>query len=262
MTATLAARLADGALLHMRAHVGHARRGGLHHAFRYRVDYLLFAPEVTHQPPAFFSRNRFNLFSFYDSDHGGVRGTGTGAAWAWEKLTDSGLTRTPDMVLAFMTQPRFLGYGFNPVSFWMVLQDDTLVAVIAEVNNTFGQRHSYLCHLDQFAPMTANTQITAEKIFYVSPFQDVRGQYFFNFSLKPDRVAIRIQQIDGENGLDAGLTGRFQPLTARVILQSALARPGGALRVSFLILWHAIRLRLKGAKWRKLPPPPTHEISQ
>ena len=185
----LSCDLAAGAVLHLPADVTHARRGALRHAFRYRVDYLLFAPERV-QARGLFRLGRFGLFSFCAADHGGARGAGRGAAWAWEVLARAGLPRERDMTLALMTQPRFLGFWFNPVSFWMVLRGDALLAVIAEVNNTFGQRHSYLCHLPGFAPVGPADRLDADKVFHVSPFQDVAGRYEFRFSLNPADIGL------------------------------------------------------------------------
>ena len=258
---TLAGRLQAGDVLYLRADVRHARRGALRHAFRYRADFVLLAPE-TMRPPALLAHNRFGLMGFRDADHGGVRGAGRGAPWAWEQFAAAGMARRPGMVLGLLAQPRFLGHWFNPVSFWMVLEEDRLLAVIAEVNNTFGQRHSYLCHAPAFAPIAADTPLRAAKVFHVSPFQDVRGAYNFGFALHPDRIAIRIRQIDGANGLEAAMSGRFSPLGNRAILRAALARPGGSLRVLALIYWHALRLKMKGAAYHKLPAPPEDEISR
>lgn len=257
---SLAARLARGDVLHQRAEVRHARRGTLHHAFTYHVDYLLFAPE-TLRPPRLMSRNRFNLFAFHDRDHGGLRGAGRGADWAWDQFAKAGLSRSPDRVLALLTQPRFLGHWFTPVSFWMLLQGDALLAVIAEVNNTFGQRHSYLCARPDQAALSAADEICADKVFHVSPFQDVGGEYRFRFDLAPDRLSILIRQIDGANGLIASMTGPLAPLTNRAIVAATLRRPGGSLRVLALIYWNALRLKLKGAAYRPLPPRPDQEIS-
>lgn len=256
----LADRLAAGEVLHMAALVTHARRGAIRHAFRYGVDYLLLAPQHA-RGPALFSRNRFNLLSVHDRDHGGPRGAGEGAAWAWARLAEGGVTRQPGTVLALLTQPRLLGHWFTPVSFWMVLRGDTLLAAIAEVNNTFGQRHSYLCRLPGLAPLTARDTIGAEKIFHVSPFQDVAGEYRFNFALSPERLAIRIAHIDRENGLDAAMTGALRPLTGAGAIAAGLRRPGGSLRVLALIYWNALRLKLKGAAYRPPPTPPRKEIS-
>ena len=257
---SLAARLLAGKVLHMPSDVTHARRGAIAHAFRYRVDYLLFAPE-TMAPPALMSRNRFNLMAYFDSDHGGARGAGQGAAWAWARLAEAGFAPAPGRVLALLTQPRFLGYWFSPVSFWMLIEGDKTLAAIAEVNNTFGQRHSYMCALPGQAPLTAGDEIAAEKLFHVSPFQDVSGRYLFRFAVQTDRIAIRIGQFDGAEGLRAAMTGPLRPLTNRALIAAALRRPGGALRVVALIYWHALRLKLKGAAYHPLPSPPDQEIS-
>ena len=165
------------------------------------------------------------------------------------------------MTLALLTQPRFLWAWFNPVSFWMVIEGDRLLAVIAEVNNTFGQRHCYLCRNAGFVPIDPQGAITTDKVFHVSPFQDVQGAYTFNFSLRPDGITIRIRQTDADEGLDAAMSGRFAPLTSTTVLGACLRRPVGPIRILALIHWHALRLRLKGATYRRLPSPPQHEIT-
>lgn len=258
---TLAARLLRGEVLALRAEITHARRGALTHSFRSRTDHVLLAPE-TARPPRGLSLDRFNLLALHRRDHGGVRGAGKGVDWAWEQFARAGLDRGPSRVLALLTQPRFLGYGFNPVSFWMLIEGDALRAVIAEVNNTFGQRHSYLLVPSDGAPITAGTRLSARKVFHVSPFQDISGEYRFRFALRPDSLSIRISQIDGEAGVETAMTGPLVPLTTRVILGGALRRPGGALRVIAQIYWHALRLKLKGAAYRPCPPPPHEEISR
>lgn len=88
------------------------------------------------------------------------------------------------------------------------------------------------------------------------------GEYRFSFDLRPESVAIRIRQIDGTNGLETFMTGLFQPLTSRHLMRAALRRPGGSLRVLALIYWHALRLKMKGAAYHKLPAPPEDEISR
>ena len=258
---TLAARLAAGEVLALDAAISHARRGTLRHSFRMRADHVLLAPEAA-RPPRGLSLDHFNLLALYRRDHGGKRGAGTGADWAWARFAEAGFPRVPGRVLALLTQPRFLGYWFNPVSFWMLIEGDALCAVIAEVNNTFGQRHSYLLAQPDFAPITPATQLSARKVFHVSPFQDVAGDYRFRFSLRPDRVSILISQINGEAGVETAMTGALRPLTTGGIALSVLRRPGGALRVLAQIYWHALRLKLKGAAYRPLPPAPDEEISR
>ncbi|MBL4927325.1 DUF1365 domain-containing protein [Fuscibacter oryzae] len=256
----LAASLAAGEVRRIPAQTTHARRGGIRHAFRYHVDYMILCPE-TARPRQLFSIDRLNLASFHSRDHGGPRGQGRGAAWAREVLGEAGLD-TAGLTIALITQPRLLGLWFTPVSFWLALCGDDLLAVIAEVNNTFGHRHSYLCHLPDFAPITPQDEMVAQKVFYVSPFQRIAGSYRFHFDLRPDRFGVRIAQIDGAEGLIATMTGPITPLRSRDLLASLIRRPGGAARVLTLIFWNALRLRLKGARYQSPPPPPAQEISR
>ena len=245
------------AALYLAGRTTHLRRGTVSHRLAHRVDYLLIDPDAPARP-AFLSRNRFNLISVQDRDHGGPPGKGEGAVWARAVLAARG---APEVTLSLLTQPRFLWFSFNPVSFWLARQQGKLVAVIAEVSNTFGQRHSYLCHLPGFAPITPAAEMTAQKVFHVSPFQDVAGAYRFRFDLTASRVDIRIAYGNDTEGVMTTLTGSLTPLATRHILAAALRRPFGPLRTLALIYWHAARLRLKGATYRRLPPAPETEIS-
>lgn len=258
---SLSETLRAGQVLHMQASVAHARRGGLRHSFRYNTDYLLIAPEYA-KGPRVFSRNRFNLLAIHDRDHGGMRGAGEGTAWARTQFAEAGLVLSPGATIALLTQPRLLGHWFTPVSFWLALDDDGVRAAIAEVNNTFGQRHSYLCFLDGFIPMGPHDTVHANKVFHVSPFQDVEGRYAFNFAVSAKKIAIRITHQNGAEGVDAAMRGALVPLTSKVALAACLRRPGGSLRVLFLIGWNALKLKFKGARYRSLPKPPTDCISR
>lgn len=237
----------------------HARRGEIRNGFSYGVDYVLIDPELEATGPRLFSRNRFNLASVYDRDHGGPLSNGRGAVWARDVLTNAGLTLPPQILL--LTQPRFLGRVFNPVSFWLAMQGDALVAVIAEVSTPFGDRHSYLCHAPDFAPITQDTKITAPKSLHVSPFQDVQGHYEFTFDVTPQKIAIRILHRNGDQGVIAVLSGPRATMTNRGLIYASLRRPMGGLRISALIYWQALRLKLKGAKYRDRPTPPKTEVT-
>lgn len=242
---------------HVPAVTTHARRGRISNAFRYGVDFVLIDPEGG-RGPALFSRNRFNLAAVHDRDHGGPIAAGRGADWAQDILAARGLR---DARLLLLTQPRFLGYGFNPVSFWLAWHGAALVAVIAEVNTPFRDRHSYLCHLPDFAPITGKDRMLARKTLHVSPFQDVAGEYRFNFDITPARIAIRITHVNGDEGLVATLTGPRRPLTSAGLALAFLRRPFGALRTIALIYWQALRLKLKGARYRSRPEPAPEEIT-
>ena len=242
---------------HISGSTTHARRGEIQNAFRYGVDYVLIDPD-SQKAPLLFSRNRLNLASVLDRHHGGAVDAGLGKPWAEAVFSKAGLK--PERIL-LLTQPRFLTYAFNPVSFWLAFRGEDLVAVIAEVNNTFGDRHSYLCHLDSFVPITSSDRMDAQKIFHVSPFQQTAGSYQFAFDISQERIAIRISHFNGDEGLIATLTGARRPLTNRGLLGAALRRPFGPLRTIILIYWQALRLKLKGAPYKTRPTPPEQEVS-
>lgn len=245
--------------LHMPGETRHARRGGPDNAFAYGVDYVLVDPERD-SPRGLLSFNRFNLLSVHDRDHGGRRGSGDGVHWARRVLADAGLDHGGMRVL-LLTQPRFLGYWFNPVSFWMAFDGDELRAVIAEVNNPFGDRHSYLCHKPDFEAIGPGDVLQAEKVFHVSPFQRISGVYRFRFDIAADRIAISITLVDDRKGLAATLEGPLRPVTTSGLLRASLRRPAGALRTIALIYWQALKLKLKGARYRTRPEPPREEVS-
>jgi uncharacterized protein len=238
----------------------HKRKGEIRHSFRYGVDFVLIDPEAPVTRPGLLSRNRFNLVSVHDCDHGGPMKDGRGADWAHEVLAKHGLSGRA-LQLRLLTQPRFLGYVFNPVSFWLVLEGDALIAVIAEVSTPFGDRHSYLCHSPDFAPITKGTRITTPKSLHVSPFQEVKGSYEFSFDIRLDHISIAILHRNGDDGVLATLSGARMPLTNAGIVRASIARPLGALRTIILIYWQALRLKLKGAKYRTRPTPPKSEVT-
>jgi DUF1365 family protein len=238
----------------------HARKGQVGHKFRYGVDFVLLDAEAAIIGTGLFSRNRFNLVSVYDVDHGGPLKAGTGVVWVRRALKDAGLD-APHLRLLLLTQPRFMGYSFNPVSFWLVMDQAALVAVIAEVSTPFGDRHSYLCHAPGFAQITPATSIIKPKMLHVSPFQQVAGRYEFSFDIRADQIAIRILFRNGDESLVATLSGPRAPLSNLGMLTAALRRPFGALRTTVLIYWQALRLKLLGASYKARPTPTTNEIT-
>ena len=239
----------------------HGRAGDVDNAFRYSVDYCLMEPDAA-RGPALFSRNRRNLLALHDADHGGAPGEGRGTAWVREVLDRHGL-EAADGAILLLAQPRMLGHVFNPVAFWLCHgRDGTLRAVIAEVSNTFGDRHSYLCQHPDQRPITRHERLAAAKIFHVSPFQPVGGGYTFRFDVRADRVGVWIDYRVGDERLYATLTGARRPLTNRAILWGALRRPLGSRRVLGLIHWQALKLWWKGAPWHARPAPPGHEVSR
>ncbi|WP_298492087.1 DUF1365 domain-containing protein [uncultured Maritimibacter sp.] len=238
----------------------HARKGAVKNSFTYGVDYLLVDPGDAEGLRPLYARNAPGIMSLNDRDHGGPRGNGRGVAWAREVFASAGLA-LDDVRIWLLAQPRFLGFWFNPVAFWLAEREGQLVGVIAEVNNTMGDRHSYLCKRDHFAPIRPSDVIRAEKVFHVSPFQEIAGDYRFRFSFTLDRVAIVIDHVNGQGGVTATLTGPLNRLTYPRLAAATIRRPLGALRVMALILWQAAKLKWKGAPFRKRPEPPMEDVT-
>ncbi|WP_103332157.1 DUF1365 domain-containing protein [Pseudotabrizicola formosa] len=239
----------------------HGRKGAIRNSFRYTVDYVALDAEALVSGPALFGRNRRNLTALWDSDHGGPPGQGRGAAWVRDVLAAHGLPAPARILL--MAQPRVLGHVFNPVSFWLCHDAaGDLRVVIAEVSNTYGDRHSYLAHHDTHGPITREDTLQARKIFYVSPFQPIEGDYAFRFDITADRIGIWIDYTTPGGGLFTNLIGRRVPLTNAAILRACLRRPLGSRRVLALIHWQALKLALKGVKFRSHPKPPAEDVSR
>ncbi len=167
-----------------------------------------------------------------------------------------------------MTYPRVLGYVFKPVSFWFCERaDGTLAAIVAEVNNTFGERHCYLLAHDDGRPIAWGEELSARKVFHVSPFCRVEGRYRFRFLLAPrdggDRFVGRIDY-DGADGplLQTSVEGRLKPLTDRELLRTRFAFPAFTLGVIGRIHWQALKLWLKRVPFFTKPEPPALDVTR
>jgi len=241
----------------VRARVRHVRRVPAHHRFAYGVDYLLLDEAMLAGTPRarLFSFGRANLVSLQPSDHGVAHCRGVqGVRMAAKRAGIEGIAR-----VLLLAQPRYWGYTFNPVSFWFCLSAaGGLRAVLAEVHNTFGDRHIYLCANDNGRDIGAQQWLEAAKCFHVSPFFDIVGRYRFRFLLDDARLAVQILYEDGAGGgLATSLVGHRHPFTDGELLRTLVRRPLGAARTSAAIHWQAVRLWLKRVRhWRRPPPPP------
>lgn len=191
--------------------------------------------------------NRPALLSIHDQDHGDGRPL---LDWAEDVLQRSGI-EDADGEIWLQTFPRMLGYVFKPVSFWFCeRRDGTLRAVIAEVNNTFGDRHVYVLHQSGGAIVNGQT-LHADKAFYVSPFFEVQGRYRFRFfkTASGGRDLARIEYADDTGVLLlTSMSGVSRPLTHGQALLAWLRYPLFSLGVILRIHWQALRLWLKGAR--------------
>ena len=245
----------------VKVRVCHARRVPVKNRFAYEMDYLLLDEAALGATPGpkLFSYGRTNVVSLHPSDHGitdrnGIEGV--------RRLAKEAGVEGADRVL-LLTHPRYWGFTFNPVSFWfLVSRAGRLRAVLAEVHNTFGERHGYLCMMESGADIGPDRTTVSAKRFHVSPFFDIEGQDRFRFRLEEDRVAVRIVYDDGAGGgLTTSIAGDRRPFTDRELARALLRRPFGAARALALIHYQALRLYCKGARYRKRPRLPERHIT-
>ncbi len=245
----------------VRATVRHVRRTPVTNRFDYGVDYLLLdeATLAGEPGPRLFSFGRPNLVTLHAPDHG-IAGCG-GIREVRRLARDEGVDGVDRVLL--LTHPRYWGYTFNPVSFWFLMgAASNLRAVLAEVHNTFGDRHGYLCTGECGADIGPGSQVARAKRFHVSPFFDIAGEYRFRFLLDETRVAVWIAYDDGAGGgLDTAIVGARQPFSDRELVRALLRRPFGAARTTALIHWQALRLWRKGVAYRRRPEPPRHHVT-
>jgi DUF1365 family protein len=237
--------------------VVHKRVSPVRHRLRYRV-FNLFAdvdelPEIGKQF-RFFSYNSFNLLSLGDRNHGA--GDGTPIATHIRKIAKTALGGRNITRIFMFCYPRVLGYVFNPLTvYYCYDQAERLVLMIYEVNNTFGERNTYVI------PVEGGYHQSCCKIFYVSPFNRVEGHYGFRF-VPPGReltLGVSLRTADGPC-LNAYFSGVRQPLTDSALLQSFLSLPLLTVKVMSAIHWEALKLRLKGLKLKPRPAPPDPPI--
>lgn len=198
--------------------------------------------------------NRAGLFSYHDRDHGSRTGQ-PALDWAITVLNQHQLAHATHQI-ELITLPRVLGYVFNPVSFYLCHDDQAqLRAVICEVNNTFGETHSYICRADDGGTIQPDTLITAEKLFHVSPFLTRDGHYAFRFNATENGFAAWIDYFTPQAGkqLLTALTGTYQPATSHNLRKAFFAYPLVTLVAVGRIHWQALKIIAKGIKYIAKP---------
>jgi DUF1365 family protein len=232
--------------------VMHARLHNAHHRFNYRVLAMMLDLDRLNEAQVqsrFFSVNRFNLYSFYEKDHGPCDGSSL-AGWVREQLQPLDLTDRAERIL-LLCYPRILGYVFNPISVFFIYDDEEkLVALIYEVRNTFGGKHAYV-HKVQPGQMTpAGIRQEQDKLFYVSPFLPMNMRYHFRVVPPGECIKLRIFETqDGKPALTATFAGYQKNITAKHLVTEFMRIPFVTLKIILGIHYEALRLWWKGAPY-------------
>ncbi len=238
-----------------RGHTVHARRSPADHIFRYPLAMLALDLDRIDDEARrlrLFAHNARGPVAFNDADHLGLRGRGA-AANARALARRAGCEDLGGPVIV-VTNPRTAGYVFNPVSFWFLYAGDgDLACALAEVNNTFGERHTYV--LDDLERQDDGSLLSARpKRLHVSPFFPTDQEYRFRLREPGDRFTARIDVWeDGERPFWAQVEGHAQPLTDRALARYLLGYPLMPVRVIGGIHFEAARLALKKVPFHRKP---------
>ncbi len=245
-------------------HVVHRRLAPRRHHLRYALFQVLF--DLDHLPALdrrlrWFSHNCQNLFSFFDRDHGDGR-AGPLRGYVEDVLGQAGIDIRGGPI-RLLCMPRMFGHVFNPISiYWCHHADGRLAAMLYEVNNTFGQRHSYLIPAN---PCTEEAFVkqSCDKALHVSPFMDMTMAYDFVISPPGKAVSTSVngRTGDGEPMIIANFSGARREFTDARLIRLVVVYPLMTWKVILAIHWEAAKLLAKGLRLKPAPPPPDRPVS-
>jgi hypothetical protein len=229
--------------------VTHTRFKPVRHFLKYKTFSLLIDLDeinLLDKSIGIFSHNKFNIFSFYDKDHGDRDG-GNLKDWVISNLKKFQIKEniTNIKVLCY---PRILGYVFNPLSIFYCYEKEKLVAIFYEVKNTFNEQHTYVFKIKN------NEEIIQKcrKKFYVSPFMDMETFYNFKLLNPNDKLSVFIKQTDADGTiLTATQTGDKKEFSFKQLAINFLKYPLMTIKIISSIHYEALLLWKKGAIYRK-----------
>jgi len=192
-----------------------------------------------------FSYNRFNIFSFYDKDHGDRDGKAL-KVWVLDNLKKFNINENINKI-KLLCYPRIFGYVFNPLSVFYCYEDNSLKAIFYEVKNTFNEQHTYI-----FKVKDNKIEQKCKKKFYVSPFMDMDTYYNFKLLNPNEKLSISIKQTDKEDVvLTAVQTGARKEFTFKQLIINFFRYPLMSIKIISAIHFEALLLWKKGAIYRK-----------
>lgn len=246
--------------------VWHTRLRPRRHHFSYPTFFLMLPMRTLRERPeaaGVLAWNRPGALAYRDTDHGDSRGPAQGGALAWlEELLHSEGMDDAQGEIWLHCYPRVLGYSFKPVSFWYCHRTDgSLRAIVAEVHNTFGERHAYVLDTPGYGQ-----EVQARKVFHVSPFCPVAGDYRFEFlrtgaqGLQYTRVRIDYHDAEGPLLL-TGIGGQLQRLDRASRRHALWHYKLLTLAMITRIHWQALLLWCKRVPFHAKPAPQAQPVS-
>ncbi len=237
----------------LKALVGHSRLLPKKNAFRYNVFYVkaLVEEKQSTSLPFLFSYNKWNVFSFYEKDHGAKEKGKDWYSYIISELDKADIEHNENYTIEIIAHPRIFGYAFNPITYWLISNEkNDLIAVMCEVRNTFKQSHNYLLSNEDGSIISPKDVLVADKDLYVSPFNKNEGHYEFRFTYKENKFKSIINYFDTEEQLvlNTYVGGTKEPLTTLKILKTLLKYPAMTFVVVYRIHFQAIKLYFKKVK--------------
>lgn len=233
-----------------RGFVTHRRFKPVRHYFSYKTFSILFdltELEELHKKIGIFSFNKFNIFSFYNKDHGSRDGSDL-SEWVKTNLKKYNLNFNVSKI-KLLCFPRIFGYVFNPLSIFYCYEGNILKAILYEVKNTFNEQHTYVF------PVADNLKIITQqcnKKFYVSPFIEMDTLYNFRLTEPGENIKILIKQTDKiDKVLVACQVGKKQPMSLKQLIINFFIHPMMTLKIILSVHYEALRLWKKGAIFQK-----------
>jgi len=229
--------------------VNHTRFKPVKHFLNYKTFSLFIDLDEIEQLDksiSIFSHNKFNIFSFYNKDHGDRNGNCL-KKWVISKLKKYKIEGNISKI-KILCYPRIFGYVFNPLSIFYCYENDKLKSIFYEVKNTFNEQHTYIFKIKDGEEIKQK----CKKKFYVSPFMDMETFYNFKLIDPNQRLSVIIKQTDAEGTvLTATQTGYKKEFNFKQLLINFFRYPLMTLKIISSIHFEALLLWKKGAIYRK-----------
>lgn len=241
--------------------VMHERMRPVKHRFVYPVFYIrVNLARLNETTSRWFGLNKWRVVSLFTKDYGARDGSDL-QVWMRTILKDAGIKANGEIWL--QTFPRIFGFVFNPVSFWYCYDTSgELRAVLAEVNNTFGETHRYLLSAPDQKIITAELELQCQKKLHVSPFFPVHGEYRFKFRESDNATSVSLNYVDEEGLLlKTAVGGKSVPMTPKQLRHAVLMQPWLTFQIIVGIHWQAFKLWLKRVPYFTKPAPPDQAIT-
>ena len=229
--------------------VTHTRFKPVRHFLKYKTFSLLIDLDEINELDtriSIFSHNKFNVFSFYDKDHGERDGSNL-KEWVLTNIRKFNIEGKINKI-KILCYPRIFGYVFNPLSIFYCYENDKLKAIFYEVKNTFNEQHTYIFKIKN------NDEITqkCKKRFYVSPFMDMETYYNFKLINPNNKLSVLIKQTDSKGTiLTATQTGDKKEFNFQQLIKNFFKYPLMTIKIISSIHFEALLLWKKGAIYRK-----------